>query len=102
MLFVINFQLIHFCKIFSGTLTLKSHTIFKYDNLIIYQIEAEILCFTIGKCRCGKSIRQVPDTGTRILDNIRPFWRSSIVCFWMPPARSKERKYHISGQYWNT
>ena len=50
----------------------------------------------------GKSKLQVPDTGTRVLDNTKPFWRSSIICFWMPPARSKERKYHISGQYWYT
>ena len=50
----------------------------------------------------GKSKLQVPDTGTWVLDNTRPFWRSSIVCFWMPPARSKGRKYHISGQYWYT
>ena len=28
----------------------------------------------------GKSIIQVPDTGTQVLDNTRPFWRSSIVC----------------------
>ena len=27
---------------------------------------------------------------------------SSIVCFWMPPARRKECKYHIFGQYWYT
>ena len=29
----------------------------------------------------GKSILQVPDTGTRVLDNTRPFLRSSIVSF---------------------
>ena len=59
--------------------------------------------FAILKDRyLGKSILQVPDTGTRILDNTKPFWCSSIVCFWMPPARSKERKYHIFGQYWYT
>ena len=52
--------------------------------------------------KAGKSILQVPDTGTRVLDNTRPFWRSSIVCFWMPPARSKEHKYYITGQYWDT
>ena len=46
-----------------------------------------------------KSVLQVPDTGTRVLDNTRPFWHSSIVCFWMPPVRSKECKYHIFGQY---
>ena len=45
---------------------------------------------------------QVPDTGTRVLDNTKPFWFSSIVCFWMPPALSKEHKYHIFGQYWYT
>ena len=50
----------------------------------------------------GKSILQVPDTGTRVLDNTRPFWHPSIVSFWMPPARSKERKYHIFKQYWYT
>ena len=29
----------------------------------------------------GKSILQVPDTGTQVLDNTRPFLRSSIVYF---------------------
>ena len=29
----------------------------------------------------GKSILQVPDTGTRVLDNTRPFLHSSIVSF---------------------
>ena len=50
----------------------------------------------------GKSVLQFPDTGTLALDNTRPLWHSSIVCFWMPPARSKERKYRILGQYWYT
>ena len=50
----------------------------------------------------GKSILQVPDTGMRVLDNTRPFLRSSIVSFWITPARSKERKYHIFRQYWYT
>ena len=49
-----------------------------------------------------KSKLQVPDTGTRVLGNTRLFWCSSIICFWMPPACSKERKYHIFGQYWYT
>ena len=52
--------------------------------------------------RLGKSILQVPDTGTRVLDNTRPFLCSSIVSFWITPAHSKERKYHIFRQYWNT
>ena len=52
--------------------------------------------------RIGKSILQVPDTGTRVLDNTRPFSRSSIVSFWITAARSKDRKYHIFGQYWYT
>ena len=43
-----------------------------------------------SKCCFRKCVLQVPDTGTRVLDNTRPFWYSSIVCFWMPPARSKE------------
>ena len=34
-----------------------------------------------------------------ILDH---FLRSSIVSFWITPARSKERKYHIFRQYWYT
>ena len=50
----------------------------------------------------GKSILQVPDTGTRVLDNTRPFLCSSIVSFWITLASSKERKYHIFGQYWYT
>ena len=50
----------------------------------------------------GKSILQVPDTGTRVLDNSRPFLCSSIVSFWITPAGSKERKYHIIRQCWYT
>ena len=50
----------------------------------------------------GKSILQVPDTGTPVLDNTRPFLRSSIVSFWITPACSKERIYHIFKQYWYT
>ena len=50
----------------------------------------------------GKSILQVPDTSTRVLDNTEPFLHSSIVNFWITPARSKERKYHIFRQYWYT
>ena len=50
----------------------------------------------------GKSILQVPDTGTRVLDNTRPILRSSIVSFWITPEGSKERKYHIFRQYWYT
>ena len=50
----------------------------------------------------GKSILQVPDTGTRVLDNTRPFLRSRILSFWIAPAHSKERKYHIFRQYWYT
>ena len=33
------------------------------------------------KTKFGKSILQVPDTGTRVLDNTRPFLHSSIVSF---------------------
>ena len=50
----------------------------------------------------GKGILQVPDTGTRVLGNTGPFLSSSIVCFWIPAARSKECKYHIFDQYWYT
>ena len=50
----------------------------------------------------GKSILQVPDTGTRVLDNTRPFLHSSIVNVWLTPTRSKERKYYIFRQYWYT
>ena len=50
----------------------------------------------------GKSILQVPDTGTRVLDNTRPFLCSSIVSFWITLACSKERKDPIFGQYWYT
>ena len=50
----------------------------------------------------GKSILQVPDTGTWVLGNTTPFLRSSIVSFWITPARSKEREYHIFRQYWYT
>ena len=50
----------------------------------------------------GKSILQVPDTGTWVLDNTRPFIRSGIVSFWITPAGSKECKYHIFKQYWYT
>ena len=50
----------------------------------------------------GKSILQVPDTGTWVLDNTRSFLCSSILSFWITLACSKECKYHIFGQYWYT
>ena len=52
----------------------------------------------------GKSILQVLDrpTGTRVLDNTRPFVCSSIVSFWVTPARPEERTYHFFKQYWYT
>ena len=50
----------------------------------------------------GKSILQVPDTGTRVLDNTIPFLCSSIVSFGITLACSKESKHHIFGQYWHT
>ena len=50
----------------------------------------------------GKSILQVPDTGTWVLDNTKPFLCSSIVNFWITLAHSKEHKYHIFRQYWYT
>ena len=50
----------------------------------------------------GKSILQVPDTGTQVLANTRPFLHSSIVSFWITPACSKGHKYHIFRQYWYT
>ena len=50
-----------------------------------------------------KSINQVPDTGTRVLDKGKPhFFCSSVVSFWITQARSRKRKHHISGQYWYT
>ena len=65
--------------------------------------------YTVLLSRChlfksflGKSILQVPNTGTRVLDNTRPFLCSSIVSFWITLACSKERKDHIFGQYWYT
>ena len=42
------------------------------------------------------------DTGTRVLDNTTPILCSSIASFWITPAGSKERKYHIFRQYWYT
>ena len=37
--------------------------------------------FTTQNKKVGKSILQVPDTGTRVLDNTRPFLCSSIASF---------------------
>ena len=49
--------------------------------------------------KLGKSILQVPDTSTWVLDNIGIFLRSSIASFWVTPARFKECKYHFFRQY---
>ena len=46
--------------------------------------------------------KSIPDTGTRVLANTRPFLHFSIISFWITPARSRERKYLIFRQYWNT
>ena len=58
--------------------------------------------FSVADFVNGKSILQVPDTGTRVLVNTKLHLRSSIVSFWITPARSKGRKYHIFRQYWYT
>ena len=51
-------------------------------------------CVTIIGCNfVWKSKLQLPDTGTRVLDNTRPFLHSSIVSFWITPARSKMFQY---------
>ena len=62
----------------------------------------EAISLKTNKQKKGKGILQVPDTGTWVLDNTTPFWCSSIVCFWIPPTCSKERKYHYFGQFWYT
>ena len=51
----------------------------KTAQLIIYRKTASLI--QILKSFSAKSILQVPDTGTRVLDNTRPFLRSSIVSF---------------------
>ena len=69
----------------------------------IHYLQIVIFVHSFGK----KSILEVPDTGTWVLDNTRPILHSSIVSFWITPACSKERKYHIhqkcSGihQFWD-
>ena len=80
-----------------------------YSALHIMQWFSHILDVFTQKIRrkffdlnIGKSILQVPDTGTRVLVNTRLFLRSSIVSFWITPARSNERKYHIFSRYWYT
>ena len=72
-----------------------------FQKYFWYQINRNFMYF-LKKKKNGKSKLQVPDTGTRVLDNTRPFLRSSIVSFWITPAGSKERKYHIFRQYWYT
>ena len=66
-----------------------------------FTVTAEVAVKVI-RSQFGKSILQVPDTGTRVLDNTRQFLRSSIESFWITPAGSKEHKYHIFRQYWYT
>ena len=68
----------------------------------ISSFESTCTWFTFDFHTIGKSILQVPDTSTRVLDNTRPFLRSSIEGFRIKPACSKERKYHIFRQYWYT
>ena len=78
---------------------------FKLTKCLIYHIIKDkkicLRCVWIRLTNAyGKSILQVPDTGTRVLDNTRPFLCSSIVNLWITLACFKERKYHIFGQYW--
>ena len=46
-----------------------------------WQLHQCDLAVVVYGCRYGKSILQVPDTGTRVLNNTRLFLRSSIVSF---------------------
>ena len=71
----------------------------RQDKFLQLSKKIEIQIFHCHIWIQGKSILQVPDTGTRVLDNTRPFLHSSIVSFWITLACSKERKYHIFGQY---
>ena len=74
----------------------------KNINLTKLSKKLVFIYFILFNLIFGKSIVQVPDTGTQVLDNTRPFLCSSIVSFWITLACSKERKYHIFGQYWYT
>ena len=88
---------------------INEHNFFIYNKYVLAQLQLLrgvewvhglfLFPLVLGK---GKSILQVPDTGTRVLHNTRPFLCSSIVSFWITPAHSKERRYHIFRQYWNT
>ena len=82
-------------------------------DLIENKRKQEVFIFISGKrLKCHNRFQKsekvyfhVLDTGTQVLDNTRPFWHSSIssiICFWMPPACSKECKYKIFRQYWYT
>ena len=51
------------------------------SNVFATRKKGENCSGVITKSRCGKSILQVPDTGTRVLANTGPFFHSSIVSF---------------------
>ena len=44
-------------------------------------LKDDVTCKNFTNTSKGKSILQVPDTGTRVLDNTTPFLHSSIVSF---------------------
>ena len=83
------------------------HFVILYAGTEMFQYSPILGCSSIWDLKftfsfIGKSILQVPDTGTWVLGNTTPFLRSSIVSSWITPARSKEREYHIFRQYWYT
>ena len=53
---------------------------FEFSSDVLSVLFYNIKCLKNSK-RDGKGILQVPDTGTRVLDNTGPFLRSSIVSF---------------------
>ena len=65
-------------------------------------IYKHFISFIIFILNLGKSILGVPDTGTWVLDNTRPFLHPSIMSYWITLACSKEREHHIFRQYWYT
>ena len=62
-----------------------------------YSKEVDLWACGVIMYTVGKSMLQVPYTGTQVLDNTRPFLLSSIVSFGITPACSKEHKYPGGG-----
>ena len=67
-------------KVFGHSIHFERKRIYLGKSIQTLQNDTSLVQTIAGK-KIGKSILEVPDTGTRVLNNTKPFLSSSIVIF---------------------